>query len=97
VRAQLEGAFAFGASVALHGSITMRGGATVQSNFHDYPIARIGEVPRAIHVEVVASEATPGGVGEVGEPPVAPAIANAVAALTGVRLRELPLVLPRSA
>jgi len=90
VRSQLEGAVVFGISIALHGAVTMRGGAVEQSNFRDYPVARIGEVPREIHVEIVAGEGLPGGVGEPGLPPVAPAIANAVFALTGKRIRNLP-------
>jgi len=94
VVAQMEGAFVFGMSVALYGAITMAGGAATQSNFHDYKLVRLPEVPRAIHVEIVPSEAPPGGVGEVGEPPVAPAIANALAALTGERRRDLPLKPP---
>jgi isoquinoline 1-oxidoreductase beta subunit len=69
----------------------MRHGAVEQTNFRDYPLARIGEAPRAIHVELIESTAPPGGVGEPGVPPVAPAIANAVFALTGKRVRELPL------
>src|SRR5262249_50199620 len=91
VKAQMEGAFVFGMSVALYGSITMVGGAATQSNFHDYKLVRLPEVPRALHVEIVPSEERPGGVGEGGEPPVAPAIANALAALTGERRRHLPL------
>jgi len=91
VRAQMERAFAFGLSIALHGAITLAAGATQQSNFHDYRIARIDELPRALHVDIVASDARPGGVGEVGVPPVAPAVANALASLTGQRIRELPL------
>ncbi len=91
VRSQLEGAVVFGMSLALHGAITMKGGAVVQTNYRDYPLARMPEAPRAIHVEVIPSDAKPGGVGEPGLPPVAPAIANAVFALTGTRVRELPL------
>jgi isoquinoline 1-oxidoreductase beta subunit len=96
VRAQMEGGFAFGLSLARHGAITLARGAVEQSNFHDHPIARITDVPRALHVDIVASDAPPGGVGEVGVPPVAPAIANALASLSGARLRALPLV-PRAA
>jgi len=92
VKAQLEGAFLFGMSAALHGAITVEQGAVVQSNFRDYPLARITEAPRKVHVELIASDAPPGGVGEPGVPPVAPAIANAAFALTGVRERRLPLV-----
>ncbi len=91
VRSQMEGAVIFGISIALHGDITLRAGAVQQSNFHDYKLARIGEAPREIHVEIVDSDRPPGGVGEPGVPPVAPAIANAVFALSGLRARELPL------
>ena len=92
VRAQLEGAFLFAMSSALHGAITLKHGAVEQCNFHDYPLARIGEAPRRIHVELIASDAPPGGVGEPGVPPVAPAILNAWFALTGERVRTLPLM-----
>jgi isoquinoline 1-oxidoreductase beta subunit len=91
VRSQLEGAFVFGLSHALYGGATMKGGATEQSNFHDYKLARIAEVPRRVHLDLVPSTEKPGGVGEPGVPPVAPAIANAIFALTGKRLRSLPL------
>jgi isoquinoline 1-oxidoreductase beta subunit len=91
VRAQMEGSIIFGMSIALYGGITMKGGAVEQSNFRDYRLTRIGEAPRKIHVEIVQSDAAPGGVGEPGVPPVAPAIANAVFALTGTRVRELPI------
>jgi isoquinoline 1-oxidoreductase subunit beta len=95
VRAQLEGAFLFGQTIALHGAITMKRGAVEQTNFRDYPLARITEAPRRIHIELIASDARPGGVGEPGVPPVAPAIASAVFALTGTRIRALPIE-PRS-
>jgi len=91
VCAQMEGAIIFGMSIGLYGAITMKGGATEQKNFHDYRLVRIAEAPRAIHVELIPSSAPPGGVGESGVPPVAPALANAVFALTGERIRELPL------
>ena len=90
VRAQMEGAVIFGLSLFLHGAITMKGGVVEQHNFRDYRLARIGEAPRQIHVDVVPSDAPPGGVGEPGVPPVAPAIGNALFALTGLRLRDLP-------
>jgi len=92
VRAQLEGAFLFGMSAALHGAITMKRGAVEQRNFHDYRLARIGEAPRAIHVELIPGDGPPGGIGEPGVPPVAPAILNAWFALTGERVRTLPVV-----
>ena len=91
VTAMMEGAVIFGMSLALHGSITMKDGAVQQTNFHDYRVAHLPEAPKAIHVELVETVAPPGGAGEPGVPPVAPAIANAVFALTGVRARDLPM------
>ena len=92
VKAQLEGAFIFGVSAVLHGAITVANGGVVQTNYRDYPLARITEAPRRIHIDLIQSDGPPGGVGEPGVPPVAPAIANAVFALTGQRERKLPLV-----
>jgi len=91
VHAQMEGATAFGASLALMGAITATDGRIDQSNFHDYPIARIGEAPRVVNVEIVESEGLPGGIGEVGVPPFAPALTNAIFAATGQRIRRLPI------
>jgi isoquinoline 1-oxidoreductase beta subunit len=91
VRAQMEGAGIYGLSLTLHGEITARDGAVEQGNFDDYPVLRMHEAPRAIHVHIVDSQARPGGVGEPGVPPVAPAVCNAVFAATGRRIRELPL------
>ncbi len=90
VEAQLEGAMVFGLSAALHGKITYKDGQVEQSNFHDYPVLRMNEMP-AVEVHLVASDQPPGGVGEPGTPPIAPAVANALYALTGKRLRRLPL------
>src|SRR4051794_31384621 len=92
VRAQLEGAVIFGMSLAFYGGITMKGGAVEQDNFRGGGrIVRINEAPRRTSIDLVESSAPPGGVGEPGVPPVAPAIANAIFALTGTRYRELPL------
>lgn len=90
-RAQMEGAVIFGLSHALYGEITMKNGATEQSNFRDYRLMRLHEAPKKIHVELVASKAPPAGIGEPGVPPVAPALTNAIFALTGTRIRELPV------
>jgi CO/xanthine dehydrogenase Mo-binding subunit len=90
VRAQMESGIIFGLTAALKGEITFEDGAAQQSNFHDYPMLRMNEAPE-ISVHIVASEAPPSGVGEPGTPPIAPAVANAVFAATGQRLRELPL------
>jgi isoquinoline 1-oxidoreductase beta subunit len=92
VRAQMEGGIGFGLSAALYGAITIRNGAVEQSNFHDYPVLRIGEMPK-IEVHIVPSAAKPTGVGEPATPVIAPALANALAAATGQRLRNLPLKL----
>ncbi|MEM1434174.1 MAG: molybdopterin cofactor-binding domain-containing protein [Pseudomonadota bacterium] len=92
VRAQMEGAVAFGLTAALHGKVELENGEVVASNFHNYPILRMNEAP-AIDVVLIDSDEAPTGVGEPGLPPVAPAVANAVAALTGQRLRSLPLEL----
>ncbi len=89
VGAQIESAVAFGLGAALHGELTIREGQVVQSNFHDYRILRLHEMPR-VEVHVVESREKSGGAGEPGTPPIAPAVANAVFALTGKRLRELP-------
>ncbi|MDQ2950466.1 MAG: molybdopterin-dependent oxidoreductase, partial [Acidobacteriota bacterium] len=91
VKAQFEGAAVFGTSIALLGEITAADGSIKQSNFHDYPVARINEAPFETHVHIVPSEEAPAGVGEPGVPPMAPAICNAIFAATGKRIRELPL------
>lgn len=90
VVAQMEGAAIFGLSLALHGEISALRGRIVQGNFDTYPVLRMNEAPDAIHVHIMDQDAPPGGVGEPGVPPVAPAIANAYFAATGTRLRELP-------
>jgi isoquinoline 1-oxidoreductase beta subunit len=89
VRSQFEGAVVFGLSLALYGRITAKAGAIEQSNFADYPLVRIDQVPRT-YVELVESQAPHAGAGEPGVPPIAPALANAIFALTGKRLREVP-------
>ena len=91
VKAQMEGAAVFGASLALYGEITAKDGAIEQSNFHDYRMARMRDGPKEVVVEIVESEALPAGVGEVGVPPFAPALCNAIFAATGKRIRDLPL------
>ncbi len=88
--AQIEGSIVFGLSAALFGEITIENGRVVQSNFHDYPMLRLADTP-GIRVEFIRSGAKLGGLGEPGVPPLAPAVANAVFAATGRRLRHLPL------
>jgi isoquinoline 1-oxidoreductase beta subunit len=90
VRAQMEGGIGFGLSAALHGAITLKDGRVEQSNFHQYRQLRIGEMPE-VAVHIVPSAEPPTGVGEPGVPPIAPAVANALFAATGRRLRNLPL------
>ena len=91
VLSQMEGAAIFGMSLALHGEITAKDGSVVEGNFDTYPMCRMSEVPHKIHAHIMESDALPGGVGEPGVPPVAPAIVNAWFAATGSRVRELPL------
>lgn len=91
VHQQFEGAAVFGTSLARTGAITATNGAIDQSNFSDYPVARMNDAPVHVDVQVVASTAPPAGVGEPGVPPMAPAICNAIYAATGKRVRELPL------
>ena len=90
IAAQMESGVAFGLSAALHGAITFAGGRVVQSNFHNYPIIRLREMP-VVETHIVRNNENPGGIGEPGVPPVAPAVANALFALSGRRLRSLPL------
>lgn len=94
VRAQIESAIIFGLSAALFGEITWDKGQVMQSNFDDYPVVRMTAAPR-IEVVLLDSDADPSGAGEPGTPPVAPAVANAVFAATGKRLRRLPLSLEK--
>lgn len=90
VTAQMEGAMMFGLSIALMGEITFKAGAVEQDNFANLPLLRFQQCPR-IAVQLIASDAAPGGVGEPGVPPVAPAITNALFAASGQRVRDLPL------
>jgi len=89
IGAQMEGGIGFALSAALHSAITFKDGRVEQSNFNDYPLLRISEMPR-VEVHIVPSQAAPTGVGEPGVPPLAPAVANALFAATGKRLRKLP-------
>jgi isoquinoline 1-oxidoreductase beta subunit len=90
VKAQMEGGIGFGLSAALFSAITLKDGRAEQSNFGDYRILRMQDMPR-VEVHIVASEAAPTGVGEPGVPPIAPAVANALFAATGKRIRKLPI------
>ena len=90
VIAQMESAVAFALSATLKGQITISGGRVQQSNFHDFPIVRMDEMPH-VDVHIVPSKEPPGGVGEPGVPPLAPAVANALYRATGIRARMLPV------
>jgi isoquinoline 1-oxidoreductase beta subunit len=90
IEAQVQGSVAFGLGPVLHSAITLKQGRVQQSNFHDYEVLRLDEMPK-VAVHVVKSDAKMGGVGEPATAVVAPAVANAVFALTGKRLRSLPL------
>jgi isoquinoline 1-oxidoreductase beta subunit len=90
VRQQLESSVNYGLTAALHGEITLKDGRVEQSNFHDYPVLRMPDSP-VIDMHVVDSDEKPAGIGEPGTALVGPALANAVFAATGRRLRRLPL------
>ena len=90
IKAQMEGGIVFGLSAALHDEITFKNGHVEQSNFNDYPMLRMDEMP-VVEVYIVDSKEAPGGVGEPGVPPIAPAVCNAVFAATGKRIRSLPI------
>lgn len=90
VEAQMQSAIVYGLTAALKGEITIRKGRVEQGNFNDYPLLRMHEMP-VIEVYIQPSSEAPGGVGEPGTPPIAPAVANAVFAATGKPVRRLPL------
>ena len=89
IRAQIDGGIMFGLSAALHGKITITEGHPDQHSFDTYQVLRMSEAP-AVDVHILPSEHPPTGVGEPGVPPIAPAVANAVFKLTGIRVRDLP-------
>jgi isoquinoline 1-oxidoreductase beta subunit len=90
IKAQMESGIVFGLSAALHGKITFKNGRVEQSNFHDYPLLRLNEMP-LVEVHIVSSKEKSGGVGEPGVPPIAPAVCNAIFSVTGKRIRSLPI------
>jgi isoquinoline 1-oxidoreductase beta subunit len=90
IRAQMESAVVYGLTATLKGAITIKDGRVMQTNFDNYPLLSIAESPE-IDVHIVKSDAAPGGIGEPGVPPAAPAVANAVFALTGKPVRSLPI------
>ena len=80
-----------GISLAVHGQVTFKQGRAEQSNFDTYEVARMPDAPAVIDVVIIDSDAPPGGVGEPGLPPFAPALCNAIFAATGKRVRRLPI------
>ena len=90
VEAQMQSAIVYGLTAALWGEITIDKGRVQQSNFHDYRMLRLAEMP-VVEVHIVPSSDAQGGVGEPGTPPIAPAVCNAIFALTGKRIRKLPI------
>jgi isoquinoline 1-oxidoreductase beta subunit len=90
IEAQMESGIVFGLSAALHGAITLNNGKVEQSNFNDYEVLRLDEMPK-VEVHIVRSEEKSGGIGEPGVPPIAPAVANAIFAVKGKRIRRLPI------
>ena len=90
IRRQIEGAIVYGLSAALYGRITYKDGHVEQGNFNDYPVLRMSEMPQ-VEVHILPSTEAPGGIGEPGTPPIAPAVVNAIYAATGKRLRRLPI------
>jgi len=91
VRSQMEGAIAYGLGAALYGKIDIDKGRVVSDNFDRYRVLRVGEMPQ-VDVHIVPSGEVPMGVGEPGTPPIGPAVANALLALTGKPTRTLPFV-----
>jgi isoquinoline 1-oxidoreductase beta subunit len=95
VQAQMSSGVVFGLTAALYGEITLKEGRVQQSNFHDYPVLRLNEMPQ-VEVHIVPSALKSGGAGEPGVPPIAPAVANAIFAATQQRIRRLPLRLSQA-
>jgi isoquinoline 1-oxidoreductase beta subunit len=91
VEAQMQSAVNFGLAQTLKSEITVSNGRVDQSNFHDYEVLRMNEAPRLIEIHIIPSREKPGGIGEPGVPPIAPAVANAIFSATGKRLRRLPI------
>ena len=90
IKAQMEGAIVMGASATLFERITIKNGSVEESNFDDYRIARMKDIPK-IEVSIVKSDSHPTGIGEPGAAPIVPAITNAIFAATGIRIRNLPI------
>ena len=91
IRAQMEGGMGFGLSPALSSAITLKDGRVEQSNFHDYEVLRMKQMPKQVEVYIVKSDQAPSGVGEPATPVIAPALANALFNATGKRFYQLPI------
>lgn len=91
IRSQFEGGASFSTSIALKSEVTVKDGNVVESNFHDYQLARMNEAPKETAVHIIESNEKPTGVGEPPVPPFAPALCNAIFAATGKRVRQLPV------
>jgi isoquinoline 1-oxidoreductase beta subunit len=91
IRSQVEGAAVMGISTAIYGAITFKNGRSAQTNFDTYELARMPDAPGTVETVIVESDAPPAGVGEPPLPVFAPALCNAIFAVTGKRLRELPI------
>jgi isoquinoline 1-oxidoreductase beta subunit len=91
IAAQMESGIVYGLTATLYGEITLKRGRVEQANFDTYPMLRLAQMPK-ISVSIIEGAEQPGGIGEAGTPPIAPAIANAVFAATGRRLHSLPIV-----
>lgn len=91
IKAQMEGGIGFGLSPALVSEVTLKKGQVQETNFHQYQVLRLNQMPKVVEVHIVPSAEAPTGVGEPGTPPVAPALASALAAATGQRYHQLPL------
>jgi isoquinoline 1-oxidoreductase beta subunit len=91
VQAQMESAINFGLAATLKSAITVEHGRVQQNNFNDYEVLRMSDAPPTIDVHIVPSSDPPGGCGEPGVPPIAPAVGNAIFAATGKRVRKLPI------
>ena len=90
IAAQMESGIAFGLSATLFGGITLENGRVKESNFHDFPVVRMRDMPQ-VETFIMENSFPPGGIGEAGVPPIAPAVANAIYAATGKRIRHLPI------
>jgi isoquinoline 1-oxidoreductase beta subunit len=90
IHRQIEGGIVYGLTAALYGRISFKDGRVEQGNFHDYQVLRMNEMPR-VEVHILPSTEKPGGIGEPGTPPIAPAVTNAIFAATGKRVRTLPI------